>query len=93
MRLFSKSDQLLRKMEYISDQRGIINRYINEGKNWNLHLENTKKYIINSTKTKNKENVAILGSGWLLDLPLSFLNENFKTIYLVDIYHPRQIKI
>jgi len=36
--------------------------------------------------------VAVLGSGWLLDLPIKELSEHFKTVTLFDIFHPREIR-
>jgi len=79
-------------MNYLSDQRGIIKRYINEKQNWEVHLTNTKKYITYCLKDKKLKSVAILGSGWMLDVPLEFLVKNFKKVTLIDINHPKQIK-
>ena len=86
------SGKILRKMNYLSDQRGIIKRYINEKQNWEVHLTNTKKYITYCLKDKKLKSVAILGSGWMLDVPLEFLVKNFKKVTLIDINHPQQIK-
>lgn len=83
---------ILKKMNYVSDQQGIIDRYLKESESWAQHLENTKNTIIKSSKTKNSENCAVLGSGWLLDVPIEFLSERFDKVYLFDILHPNQIK-
>lgn len=88
----SLSKGILRKMNYFSDQKGIIRRYINEEGAWEDHLTNTKNYITDCLKDKKFKSIAILGSGWLLDVPLEFLINNFKKIVLFDINHPRQIK-
>ena len=37
------------------------------------------------------EKVTVLGSGWLLDLPLTELIEKTEKIYLVDIVHPPEV--
>lgn len=86
------SGKILRRMNYLSDQRGIINRYINEKQNWEIHLTNTKKYITDCLKNKMYKSVAILGSGWLLDVPLEYMVNNFDRVILIDINHPNQIK-
>jgi hypothetical protein len=83
---------ILKKMNYVSDQQGIIDRYLKESESWALHLENTKKFIIESSKTRNPGNCAVLGSGWLLDVPIDFLSERFNKVYLFDILHPVQIQ-
>ncbi len=74
------------------DREGIITRYLNEKQNWESHLNNTKEYILNSAKNKNKEIAVILGSGWWLDLPYKELSEMFNKLILIDISHPNQIK-
>ncbi|UCH14923.1 MAG: hypothetical protein JSV22_02895 [Bacteroidales bacterium] len=79
-------------MDYFSDQKGIIRRFINEEGAWKNHLTNTKNYITECLKDKKLKSVAILGSGWLLDVPLEFLINNFEKIILFDINHPKQIK-
>lgn len=84
--------KMVRKMNYISDQEGIMNRYLREKGNWTPHLENTKKFILQSFNNKAIETVAVLGSGWLLDLPLKKLSARFKKVLLVDVWHPVQIR-
>jgi len=82
----------LQKMQFISDQAGIMRRYIREKQNWEIHLNEVKDFILKSSKTKKKNKVVVLGSGWLLDLPLKELSEIFKEVVLIDIYHPKQIQ-
>ena len=79
-------------MGYLRDQDGVMNRYLSERGNWNEHLDLTKDFIAQSFIQKELDTVAILGSGWLLDVPLEKLIPRFKHIYLVDIWHPRQIR-
>lgn len=78
-------------MGFVSDQQGIYNRYSNEDGGWISHLENSKKYITKFIEN-SKGNVAVLGSGWLLDIPIARLCDQFEKVYLVDIFHPAQIK-
>jgi hypothetical protein len=82
----------LQKMGFISDQSGIMRRYIREKQNWDVHIDEVKSFILHSLKTKNKNKVVVLGSGWLLDLPLNELSESFNEVVLIDIYHPKQIQ-
>lgn len=82
---------MLRKMQYFSDQEGIMRRYIQEKNNWDLHLKKSKDFILKSAETKKKGKVVVLGSGWLLDLPIDKLSTEFKEVILVDIIHPKQI--
>jgi hypothetical protein len=79
-------------MNYFSDQKGIIKRYINEEGEWDNHLANTKDYIIHFLNSRSHESVAIMGSGWLLDVPVTYLEENVKKVMLLDINHPAHIK-
>lgn len=85
------SDKIIRRMGYPNDQEGIMRRYINEEGNWNEHLNKSKAYIRQCIAKHKPESVAVLGSGWLLDVPLDFLSENCKSVYLYDIRHPRQV--
>ncbi|MFP4023901.1 MAG: hypothetical protein ACLFVR_05180 [Thiohalospira sp.] len=78
-------------MKYLSDQKGIINRYIREKEHWDEHNTNCKNFILKSAKSKKKGKAVILGSGWLLDVPLKELSEQFEKVLLIDIIHPPQV--
>lgn len=83
-------------MGYFRDQQGIINRYLRESTQWKDHLDRTRNFIqssfpIDPDGKKIPGAVAILGSGWLLDVPLEHLRIAFEKVYLVDICHPPQI--
>jgi hypothetical protein len=80
-------------MDFYSDQHGIMNRYLREKSRWDIHLNNTKKFILTSCKDISGGNLVVLGSGWLLDFPMEKLSEKFDNIYLVDIVHPKQVKM
>lgn len=84
--------KMVRKMGFLSDQEGIMKRYLREKDNWSSHLENSKQFILESLEDNEIKSVAVLGSGWLLDLPLNKLSERFKKILLVDVYHPAQVR-
>ncbi len=83
--------KILKKFGFKHDQQGIINRYIRESGGWEKHLKNTKEFIIQSAQLKDKKSCTILGSGWLLDVPLDKLSQLFDKVQLIDIVHPAQI--
>lgn len=83
--------KVLRQMGYISDQKGIMNRYLNQEGAWDTHLSNSKRFIERSAILKDKGSVAVLGSGWLLDVSIDFLIQEFEVVYLIDVVHPPQI--
>jgi len=68
-----KRSQSIRRMGFIKDQEGIMNRYLRESSQWKEHLEHTRKFIRESFAQTEAETVAVLGSGWLLDVPLDHL--------------------
>lgn len=86
------SDRVLKEMKIISDQKGILNRYISGAGAWDEHLVKTREFIINLVREENPRSILICGSGWLLDVPLEQLTEITREIYLADIYHPPQIR-
>lgn len=84
---------LVRKMNFASDQQGIMNRYLREAHNWQSHLYNARQFIIEFAESlKGKNKLVVFGSGWLLDFPLEELAERFHRITLVDIHHPAQVR-
>ena len=87
-----RQGKIIRRMGYVRDQEGIMNRYLREKANWEIHLQKTRQFIKDSFQDPLIESVAVLGSGWLLDVPLEELQERFKHVYLVDINHPVQIR-
>ena len=87
-----RSGQIIRRMGFIRDQQGLMNRFIRESSGWQTHLENSRNFISGSFLQTEAETVAVLGSGWLLDVPLEALIKRFRHIYLVDMHHPIQIR-
>ncbi len=73
------------------DQQGIIKRYLNEKDAWESHLKNCRNFIEQQTIKTNKNEVWVLGSGWLLDVPIEFLSKKFNKVVLIDIHHPAQV--
>jgi len=79
-------------MHFLADQQGILQRYMKEATGWAAHIKHTKQEIINGATGKGNNKCAILGSGWLLDIPMEELTARFNELHLIDIIHPTQIK-
>jgi len=82
----------LSKMGYFADQQGIMKRYQGHHIGWEGHLAESRKYVMNFVKKNKPGKVAIMGSGWLLDVPIEELARFSSELILIDIHHPRQIK-
>lgn len=95
-KLFGKKSLscIARKTGYVKDQNGIQNRFVRESKQWQSHLNNTKTYIINTAVSMQRQgSIAILGSGWLFDVPIDELSNTYTNVDLYDIVHPEQIVV
>jgi hypothetical protein len=75
-------------MGYYDYQQGLIYRHLRQGAGWNHHLGKTRAFILESINHCKPGAVTVLGSGWLLDLPLAEMSERVRDIYLVDVIHP-----
>jgi hypothetical protein len=82
---------ILGRMGYYSYQSGLIYRHLGQEGGWDPHLARCRNYIISAAARFNPPAITILGSGWLLDIPLAELAENTGMIYLVDIIHPPEV--
>jgi len=90
--MFFKKQSASAKMGFKCDQEGIFLRYARERENWLPHLNNCKNTILQCIP-KNCKNIAVLGSGWLLDFPIEELQlKNDTSFFLIDIEHPIQIQ-
>lgn len=83
--------RVLRKMGYKADSQGIIDRFINVSGSWEDHLQHTRSFIIKAVTGKKIKNLAVYGSGWLLDLPLEELCNAAEHIQLYDLVHSPQV--
>jgi hypothetical protein len=68
-----------------------MQRFLREGHNWESHLSNSQQVILREVNRVQPKTIAILGSGWLLDVPLKQLMEQNAQIYLFDIAHPKKV--
>jgi hypothetical protein len=69
----------------------LMDRYIDAGGSWDEHLIHSKKFILRAIQGKQIENLAVYGSGWLLDFPLEELASSVSRIQLYDLIHPPQV--
>jgi len=84
--------RILHRMGYYNYQDGLIHRHLNQEEGWNSHLRNCREFILNATEVCRPEIVTVLGSGWLLDVPLKEMTEQVSVINLVDILHPPEVR-
>lgn len=84
--------RILHKMGYYNYQRGLIFHHLNEEGAWSNHLRNCRNFILKSLDLYKPSVITVLGSGWLLDLPLKEINDAADVINLVDIVHPPEVK-
>ena len=80
-------------MGYYNYQSGLIFRHLRQEGGWDDHHERCRSFILKAVKFYKPETITILGSGWLLDLPLVEIAERTKKICLIDIIHPPEVII
>lgn len=83
--------RILTRMGYYNYQNGLIYRHLNQDGGWDRHLDHCRSYILKAVKKASPQKLTILGSGWLLDLPLAEMIESSIKITLVDIVHPPEV--
>jgi hypothetical protein len=83
--------RILHKLGYYNYQHGLIYRHLKQGSGWNTHLENCRVFILKALDFYKPQKVTVLGSGWLLDLPLAEILEKTESVTLVDIVHPPEV--
>jgi hypothetical protein len=84
--------RILNRMGYYNYQRGLIYHHMNEEGSWNYHLKSCRNFILKSVEYYKPSVVTVLGSGWLLDLPLMEISQKLSLINLVDIVHPPEVR-
>jgi hypothetical protein len=83
--------RVLNRLGYYEYQQGFIVRHLNQGTGWNNHLEKCRSFILKSLEIIKPSTVTVLGSGWLLELPLAEILEKVEKICLIDIAHPPEV--
>ena len=83
--------RILHRMGYYNYQQGLIYKHLNQEGGWNSHLQNCRNFILKSLDFYKPRKITVLGSGWLLDLPLKEMIDVTDEICLVDIVHPPEV--
>lgn len=84
--------RILGRMGYYDYQYGLVFHHLNEKESWNSHLKNCRDFILKAIDFHVPSTVTVLGSGWLLDLPLREMADRVSRINLVDIVHPPEVR-
>ena len=83
--------RILNRLGYYDYQHGFIVRHLNQETGWNSHLEKCRNFIMKALEIYKPGKVTVLGSGWLLELPLTEMLEKVKKVCLVDIIQPPEV--
>lgn len=78
-------------MGYYDYQNGLIFRHMNQEGGWDEHCRRSRNFILKALDLYKPEKISILGSGWLLELPLAEIAGSVKEISLIDIVHPPEV--
>jgi hypothetical protein len=78
-------------MGYYDYQSGLIYRHLNQESGWDSHLEHCRSYILKAIDRYKPGKVTVLGSGWLLELPVAEIIEKAGKLCLIDIIHPPEV--
>jgi phenylpyruvate tautomerase PptA (4-oxalocrotonate tautomerase family) len=83
--------RILHKMGYYEYQRGLIYHHLNQEGGWNSHQQHCRDFILKAIDHYRPVKITVLGSGWLLDLPLAEMAEKTGKVVLADIIHPPEV--
>jgi hypothetical protein len=78
-------------MGYYDYQQGLIIRQLKQKSRWDEHLEKCRSFILKAIEIENPSVITVLGSGWLVELPVAEIADKAKEIYLIDIVHPPEV--
>jgi hypothetical protein len=83
--------RILNRLGYYDYQHGFILRHLRQKEGWNSHLERCRSFIMKAVEIHKPGIITVLGSGWLLELPLAEMLEKVNKVLLVDIIHPPEV--
>ncbi len=83
--------RILHRMGYYDYQQGLIYRHLRQDEGWISHEQRCRQFIMKAIDLLKPGKVTVIGSGWLLDLPLAEMAEKVKMITLSDIVHPPDV--
>jgi hypothetical protein len=79
-------------MGYYDYQQGLIVNHLKQGDGWHNHEKRCREFILKAADYYSPEKITVLGSGWLLDVPLAELADRTAQICLFDIVHPPEVR-
>jgi len=83
----------LSEMGHVRELWGIRQRWREWHGHWSPHCERTKDVIRQAVALcPRRRRAAVLGSGWLNDVPIEELSSAFEEVILVDLLHPFSIR-
>lgn len=83
-----------RETGLVYEQAALIGRFLRLRKTWRPHLANCRRVILAAADGLPRRGTAVvLGSGPLLDIPLSALAARFDRIVLIDAAHPLHARL
>jgi len=80
--------RILTRMGYYNYQNNLIFRHLNQEGGWDDHLRQSRQLILKAIDLYKPRKISVLGSGWLLEMPLAEIINRVEKICLVDIVHP-----
>ena len=83
--------RILHRMGYYNYQQGLINNFLVQEDGWLGHQKKCRNFILKALEFCKPEKITVLGSGWLMELPLVEMAERTSEICLVDIVHPPEV--
>lgn len=84
--------RILHKLGFYQYQAGLISRYARQKGEWDNHLGECRKFILDAAGIIKPRRVTVLGSGWLLDFPLVEIIDMVDSLILIDIVHPPEVR-
>ncbi|MBL8700433.1 MAG: hypothetical protein JNK67_18805 [Alphaproteobacteria bacterium] len=83
-----------RRAGLVYGQAALLGRWLRHRKAWTPHLANCRRVIAAAAaRTARRDCVVVLGSGALLDIPLTELAGLFARVVLVDAAHPLHARV
>lgn len=82
----------VRKFGYLSRLIALEMRYKRCASAWQPHVQRCRNVILKAAELCEKQDICVvLGSGLLIEVPVSELASRFEVVFLVDIFHMPQI--
>lgn len=91
--LFTPASATARKLGHLAESIAIAARHRRCREAWAPHLAASRQALLDSARAAPSHRIAlVLGSGHLLDVPLTELAGLFESVWLVDIVQPRSAR-